>query len=663
MKNSLGKNIETDSHEPQYYYEEDFGYKEEKTNGLDDLNDEMFFYLEAFLSKENTITTFKVVLSFSLLAACVAVINVNPCQAQDLMRSRVRSQKSEWLEPVIEVVELAKVTKQKVFRGGRRRRLGGGDSTEGFTTKVVLKIFETQEKKKGLISIPVEKPFPFLGLPPQMEKVFSFIGLTPQKKSPVLDLTLARRNVFFEKVPLYSSNEVVSQKSTILTVLSTLGNGIFQAIFSTFLHVLLIRRYPFLMVPNLPNHGTSDERKKGTKLDTIIRVVPTWLFPPTTRTFLIGINETMKSIDHIKKVYKPQTETAPTNTLLNVFSGGSPTMILPGTMILMMMALFRRKEFDAVINKILTSSGIIVPKKTLFGKASSFLGGHKVSIGIVAGTGVVIIYLNRERILGAMPKHPEAIVLAFQHINKVYSDSTAMMKSTVEIFQKVAQDAYQQVWNTQERHNKITEKHLGEIEAQRETITKMQHKMYAMSQSGQLNVHSGIQCHKELAISETYRTEYTLYVKDTMQKVDNQFILTDGKGQVVEPKFVPGQFVPPSMVDSIPGSIAAKIEGFNHEETYAESLKNIKIRHPIDPLIVDMIEKPSLPTNVPKAVDLKDPEQDLQQIVVKDNKKNPPIFKKAQNLSKRLKGIFTGNEKDTVNEKNTGNEKDKDKKI
>ena len=659
MKNSLGQNIETDSQEPQYYYEEDFGYKEEKTNGLDHLNDEMFFYLEAFLSKENTITTFKVVLSFSLLAACVAVINVNPCQAQDLMRSRVRSQKSEWLEPVIEVVELAKVTKQKVFRGGRRRRLGGGDSTEGFTTKVVLKIFETQEKKKGLISIPVEKPFPFLGLPPQMEKVFSFIGLTPQKKSPVLDLTLARRNVFFEKVPLYSSNEVVSQKSTILTVLSTLGNGIFQAIFSTFLQVLLIRRYPFLMVPNLPNHGASDERKKGTKLDTIIRVVPTWLFPPTTRTFLIGINETMKSIDHIKKVYKPQAETAPTNTLLNVFSGGSPTMILPGTMILMMMALFRRKEFDAVINKILTSSGIIVPKKTLFGKVSSFFGGHKVSIGVITGTGVVIIYLNRERILGAMPKHPEAIVLAFHHINKVYSDSTTMMKSTIEIFQKIAQDAYQQVWNTQERDTKISEKQVIEIRAQRDTIEKMQHHLYGMSKGGQLNVYSGEQCQKELAVSETIRKEYTSYIKDHMElvKEGDQLFLTNGKGEAQKPKFVPGQVVPPSMVDSIPGSVAAKIEGFNHEETYAESLKNIKIRHPIDPLIVNMIEKPSLPTNVPQSVDLKGPEQALQQVPEGDNKKSSPLFKKAQNLGKRLKGVFNGNEKDK--DKKISDQKDK----
>lgn len=529
------------------YYESDFGYKKDQRCRLDDLNDEMFFHLEEFvLDHEASINKIiKISVCFSFLVAVIGVVNVGSCQADVLMRPIIRSrekQKTELLKPVIEVIELAKVV--KIRPRGKGRRLGGWSYMANINTEVLLELFGSQKAKKALKLITESN----LDLRPQISPIIS-----PQ-------------NFFAEAIPKsriqYVSRKVVSKKLEM-----SLSEGIFSFFVFTSVGSSLI----------LP--------KKFSDLGDLVPL------PPGSRLLFKVLNRARKYF--LKDTLQPKYKNGEAvnefdmvkdflSSAAERFIGGRPKnsgskgnrsfSFLPGTIVLFLLGIFKRKSFETAISSILETSGL-VPKKTYWGKLTerfSLSTRNKVYV-VIAGSVIVVLYLNREKIFAtvASVKRGDAITLGFDHLNGVFGEYTKFVRTTVDSAHKLSGEAFTRLWRQQDVAAIECKVGKQDLDASRQEIEALNHKIYTLSLDANNNVHSGESCQKELTNLKIEVLSYQDYESNRRASQQNLAINPNPA---------------PNLIGHLPDKVFPADP--NTKARHLEILEETKRRYPITSIVV-----------------------------------------------------------------------------
>ena len=541
--------------EVEYYYEDDFGYKEKRVGPLDNLSDKMFIHVEDLISNENNIKLFKFSVCFGVLAVCVGVVGVNSCQAE-MMRSRVGSTQKgnrEWLKPVAEVAESKLSKKIKSRLTGRKRRLGG--FLESMKGQILLKVFESQESQKtlkvipvsvlDLISIPVEKlldltaekvtPKLPLALTRQGQRVlgtfptfpvlpvFPLMDVTPQKVSPVLNLSLAARRRVTERVAIYPKGDLLKKSSS-------LSNIVFPSWGSLILSACLsLRVGNYLIVPPPPPPPASPV--EGDILDKVLLSLWDRLpLPPGTRRIVSVLNQAVKGIKNFKKIQEilsnlpppgvpvtPAPGTPVTPAPGGQYSPGapedasgsvpsqSPNGYLPDMRLTAVLAAvvgflnkerlgFRRRE---------EHPEVVLQEPTFAERMGTFIVVNRFPVTAAAVGVVVVVYLNREKVFSSVPRHVHLGNLLYQFGSNMFADYGAVMKSTTEVAQKFGQSAYEYILSNHAKEIHWCNVQAAELSLARQEIKNVENKLVDALRLGDKNLREGQQCQKDFATART----------------------------------------------------------------------------------------------------------------------------------------------------------------
>jgi hypothetical protein len=441
--------------ECEVYYEDDFGYKPNVRCNLDDANAQLFGYLENILYSRKTYVV-PLSICFGFIASCLFS---DPCQAEVMMRKTGAYLNSITLDPV--VVESVEAVLIKPRSRGRRL----GHYFETTEAKIIFKVFEIESARQALKLIPtlsITKPLP----------------------------TMAFKN--FSK--------------------SHLKNIVTGEVFVS--HVI-----------PMANPGMNSLWLSCLKVTSCLVILPSITdfipLPPGSRVLLSLLNRGRKHFFKDTGKREPMYENSNFNEFdiaRQLFSSagrkisrmgetrsnsGKKFAFLPGTVVLFLLAIFKRKTFDTAVTTILETSGL-TSKKTSWQKVVEFVklaNQRNVYVFVISGGVIVVAYLNREKIFSTVAKVREGdgITLGFDHLNTVFTSYVKYATSTVENAQKMSADALNRVWRHQDLDLQELKFAKTKLEESRLENRKLQDEIYTLGRSVDRNAMYGNLCQKELS--------------------------------------------------------------------------------------------------------------------------------------------------------------------
>ena len=181
-----------------------------------------------------------------------------------------------------------------------------------------------------------------------------------------------------------------------------------------------------------------------------------------------------------------------TNGLAENFS------FLPGTILFIIIGVFKRKNFDAMLE----SAGFL-PKLTRWQKFKNsilpWVNPTKTRFYFVLGAGgIIFVYFNREKLVAQFGE-TNPVSLSFRYLNKFLDEYKSLVGSTVLSAQQATSEAYKKLWLYTDRDRSDLTLIRSELSVLRNENKQLSDEMYRILRISDNNFISAKSCVKELS--------------------------------------------------------------------------------------------------------------------------------------------------------------------